>query len=73
MTFTDARALAKAGVDVRRDSWPITKTLSFAKGPGSTRAVAVINNSAVSPATITVVKNTDFGPAEFAAQDWRQA
>ena len=73
MTFPDARALAKAGVAVRRDSWPITKTLSYSKGPGSMRAVAVINNSATSPATVAVVKNSDFGQGEFSAQDWRQA
>ena len=73
MTFPNARALAKAGAAIRRDSWAVTKTLSYSMGAGSTRAVAVITNSAVSPATVTVVKNVDFGQAEFAAQDWRQA
>ena len=73
MTFPDARALAKAGSAIRRNSWPITKTLSYSRGAGSTRAVAVINNSAVTPATVTVVKNSDFGQADFAAQDWGRA
>lgn len=69
MNFPEARALAKAGVAVRRDAWPITKTLVYSKGPGSVRAVAALVTSGV----VTVVKNSDFGQAEFVAQDWRRA
>lgn len=73
MTFPEARALAKAGAAVRREAWPTYRTLVYSAGPGSVRAVAAICNARVSPATTTVVKNSDFGDAEFAAQDWRRA
>jgi hypothetical protein len=73
MTFPEARELAKAGAAVRREAWPVTRTLIYTAGAGSVRAVAAINNAGVSPATLTVVKNSDFGQAEFAAQDWRRA
>lgn len=69
MTFSEARALAKAGAAVRRDAWPSTRTLIYSAGTGTVRAVACLVNGSV----ITVVKNTDFGQTEFEAQDWRQA
>jgi hypothetical protein len=68
MTWPEARALAKAGVAVQMDSWPLTKTLIYSDG-GSVRAVAMlVNNGAM-----TVVKNSDFGQTEIAAQNWRRA
>lgn len=68
MNWPEARALAKAGVAVRMDSWPLTKTLIYSAG-GSVRAVAMLSVSGV----MSVVKNTDFGPAEIAAENWRRA
>ena len=69
-----ARDAAKSGVGntrVRRAVWPTTKKLVYLSGVGSTRAVACIINSAVTPATITPVKNTEFGQSEFLANDWQ--
>ena len=69
-----ARDAAKSEQDkarVFRSSWLPTKRLAYVAGTGSTRAVAVIINSGVSPSTITPVKNSDFGQAEFAANDWQ--
>ena len=66
MTFSAAKALGKAGIPIRRSSWPVTKSIVYSRGPGSARAVAVL----VVGGVVTVVKNTDFGPADFEAQDW---
>lgn len=69
MNWPDARALAKAGVPVRMDSWPITKTLVYSRGAGTVRAVATISLNGV----VAVVKNSDWGVAEIVATNWRRA
>lgn len=73
MSWPAARALAHAGVPVRRKVWPTTKTLVFMAGRGSTRTVAAITNTSAVPSTVTVVKNSEFGVAEFSANDWLKA
>jgi len=42
-------------------------------GRGSTRTVAAITNTSAVPSTVTVVKNSEFGVAEFSANDWLKA
>lgn len=69
MTFFFAMPFAKSGGEIRRTSWPAGRTLTYSAGPGSQRSVAVLITSGV----VSVVKNTDFGQAEFAASDWVRA
>lgn len=69
MKWREARELATAGAAIRREVWPTTRTIIYSRGAGSVRAVACMVDGSV----VSVVKNSDFGQAEFAAQDWRRA
>ena len=69
MTRREAIALARAGVPMRRPNWPTGKTLVFAAGRGTTRAIMVLTISGV----VAPAKATDFTQAEFEATDWVQA
>lgn len=66
MNWPDAESLARAGVPVRRTLWPLGRTLVYAPGAGTVRAVAVIAEAGV----IAVVRAGQFTQAEFEAEDW---
>jgi len=65
-TWPEVREAAKAGLFVRRLSWPASRTLTFIAGAGTTRAVAIIEESGVR----RTVQAADFAPAEFLGTDW---
>ena len=70
MIWSDASQLARAGIAIRRATWPIGKTLVWSAGAGTTRAVPEITQPGGS---VGVVRASEFGQAEFEATDWKQA
>lgn len=69
MRWSEIEPQARAGLPVRRETWPSSKTLTFSAGGGTVRAVAMI----VQGSTQRIVNAEDFGRAEFEAIDWRLA
>jgi len=70
--FGGAEPLARASQWVRRASWSdLTQQMRFEAGAqGTTYAVLVVSTSATSP---RAVLNSEFGEAEFRANDWTLA
>jgi hypothetical protein len=69
VSWLTAQVWSKAGEWVRRQSWPdANKMLHHDAGAGSVRAIALIKSTAEPVAR--VVRNSEFGPAEYGALDW---
>jgi len=68
MSFDDALAIARLGKPVRRDAWPLTRSLVFSAGQGLVRAVCVLNEGS----TTAVLKASDIPAGDRDAGDWSQ-
>ena len=69
MTWWEVEALAQFGTPVRRASWATTKSVVFARGGGTERAVLVVRDGSAE----AVASATTFGAVEFGAEDWLPA
>ena len=77
MNWKAAKKIAKAGRPVRRPSDPVGKSLVYYRDIGSTAAVAckrlTTTTSTTQTNTVTPLKNSEFGAADFKATDWVEA
>lgn len=72
MTWWAAEPLAKAGIRVRRRSWLAdtalsARTITYSKGAGTARALAVVLASGAQESVITAA---DFAASDYLADDW---